>query len=60
MLGQVVEDHGELVIGQDLHMVLGRGHIFCQNLGNGFGGKTLVLGPLMERVCIHSHTNNQG
>ena len=53
-LGQMVEDQGEFVVRQNLHMVLGSRSVFRQDLRNGFGGQTEVLCHFMHSVFFHT------
>ena len=52
LLGEHLEDYGQLVVVEDLHMVLRRGRVLRQYLGYDFGGKAKVLGHLVNSVFL--------
>ena len=54
VLCQVIKDHRQLVIVQDLHVVFRSRHIFGQNFCNGLGGQTEVFGHLMDSIFFHT------
>ena len=62
LLGEVVEDNGELPILQCLHMVFGCCGVPGQDLHNIFGWEPKILGHLMHSVFIdvvtHQSTSN--
>ena len=52
VLRHVFKNDGQLLIAQHLHVVLGRGAVFGQDLGDRLGGDAEVLGDLMHAVFI--------
>ena len=54
VLGQIVENNGQLPLLQDLHVVLGGGRVLGQDLRDGLGGQAEVLGHLMHSVFFHT------
>ena len=58
MLCQVVEDQGQLMVRQDLHVVLGGLGVLRQDLRNGLGGKAEVLGHLVHSVFLNTQSKH--
>ena len=52
LLGQVLENHGQLRVLKHLHVVLGRGGVLGQYLCNVLGGKAKVLGHLVNPILV--------
>ena len=50
VLGQIVEDNGQLAVLQHLHVVLGGLGVFRQDVGDLLGAQVKVLGHLMHAV----------
>ena len=50
VLGQVVEDEGELVLLQGLHGILGGGGVLGEDVGDLLGGAAKVLGHVTDTV----------
>ena len=65
VLGQVLEDQGELPVLQHLHMVLGSRRIFRQNVGDLLGVLLEILGHLVHAILVvqqisHLHRRAHG
>ena len=58
VLGQIIEDHGQLMVRQHLHVVLGGRHILGEDLRNGLGGQAEVLGHLMHSVFLNTQSKH--
>ena len=54
LLRQTLEDKGQLLVGEDLHMVLRRMSEAGQDLRDLLGGKVEVLRHLMHSVFFHT------
>ena len=52
VLGQILKDQGQLPVVQGLHVVLGRGRIFGQDVGDLLGVLTEVLGHLVHAILV--------
>ena len=52
LLRQALEDNGELLVAQHLHVVLRRGGVLGQYFSHGLGGQAEVLGYLVNPVLF--------
>ena len=58
VLGQIVEDDGQLPVVQNLHVVLGRRGVFGQDLADGLGGQAEILCHLMDSVFFNRQSKH--
>ena len=56
VLGHIVEDNVQLMIFQNLHVVLGGGHIVRKDLADDLGRDVEILCHLVNPVLYHAHT----